>query len=455
MAYREYQRSEPAPIAVDRSGVAFRFRVGGIEVLVAREVLAAYLALTAITTAVLRQLWPGWSFSDALIAGAAVSLWIGPSLLMHHIAHALVGRAQGTKLDAVRLSLFGPCTPLDGGALRPHEDCWGSLAGPLASLLTAAVGGVLWRSLHARPIDDLELVGAGIMVVFLTVFNGAYGLLRLVPSADLDGARLLRAAALLPHRRRFWEAIPAGGLGRMLLVWLAVVVAPALAYWGLATWAPETLIIKLIVYGGWIVSLVLHEFSHSAVAYVGGDTEIKERGYLTLNPLRFAHPVLTVVMPLIFVLAGGMPLIGGATRVNQCNLRGRWWDTAVSLAGPTANLGMALLIAAVFALGLLDPRTPFAAGLAYLAVLQVSAFLWNLLPCPPLDGFGALAPHLPVHFVRRCYEVSMLIFAALIMLFRYLPALSAGFSQQMWRLVELLNVPLEAIMAGWAGARLW
>ena len=42
----------------------------------------------------------------------------------------------------------------------------------------------------------------------------------------------------------------------------------------------------IIIFFGWLFSLCLHEFSHALVAYHGGDTTVKEKGYLTFNPLQ-------------------------------------------------------------------------------------------------------------------------------------------------------------------------
>ena len=41
-----------------------------------------------------------------------------------------------------------------------------------------------------------------------------------------------------------------------------------------------------IVFFGWIFSLCLHEFSHALVAYLGGDYTVREKGYLSFNPLK-------------------------------------------------------------------------------------------------------------------------------------------------------------------------
>ena len=58
---------------------------------------------------------------------------------------------------------------------------------------------------------------------------------------------------------------------------------------------------------GWVLSVVLHEFAHGIVAYWGGDYTIRERGGLTLNPLQYIDPFISIVLPIIFVLIGGVP----------------------------------------------------------------------------------------------------------------------------------------------------
>jgi len=52
----------------------------------------------------------------------------------------------------------------------------------------------------------------------------------------------------------------------------------------------------LFVTVGWVFSVCLHEFGHALVAFRGGDYTVKDKGYLTLNPIRYAHPVYSLVM---------------------------------------------------------------------------------------------------------------------------------------------------------------
>jgi Zn-dependent protease len=154
---------------------------------------------------------------------------------------------------------------------------------------------------------------------------------------------------------------------------------------------------------GWIMSVVLHEFAHGIVAYWGGDYTIRERGGLTLNPLNYIDPVMSLLLPLIFLAMGGIPLPGGSTFVRRDLLRNKAWSTAVSLAGPAMNfllfLGFCVLLHP--RVGWIDPMLPvgdwttaqkFVGAMAF---LQLFAVLLNLVPVPPLDGFQAIAPYLP------------------------------------------------------------
>src|SRR5436305_4791140 len=139
---------------------------------------------------------------------------------------------------------------------------------------------------------------------------------------------------------------------------------------------------------GWIFSVVLHEFAHGIVAYWGGDYTIRERGGLTFNPLQYIDPVMSLLLPAIFLMMGGVPLPGGATFVRRDLLRSKAWDTAVSLAGPAMNFLIFLLLCIP-----LHPRFGWVTYsvspaqwsnaqvfVAAMAVLQLEAVVLNLMP---------------------------------------------------------------------------
>ena len=151
-----------------------------------------------------------------------------------------------------------------------------------------------------------------------------------------------------------------------------------------------------IVVLGTLVAVTLHEWAHAAVAYRGGDLSVAGKGYLTLDFRRYSDPLLSIGMPVLFLLMGALPLPGGAVWINRGALRSRWWRTAVSLAGSLMNVGVGLVAAAVVSSGLLGTDHPLLAGaLAYLALIMFGVAILNLLPVPGLDGYSAVEPHLP------------------------------------------------------------
>ncbi len=197
---------------------------------------------------------------------------------------------------------------------------------------------------------------------------------------------------------------------------------------------------------GWVMSVVLHELAHGVVAYAGGDWTIRQRGGLTLNPLQYIHPVNSILLPLAFLVMGGIPLPGGATYVRRDLLRSRVWSSAVSLAGPAVNFGLfgLLLLPLHPRWGWLHPSedgsgwAPVERFLAALATLQFLTGVFNLIPLPPLDGFGAISDFLPAEVRARVRQPG---FAngALIALFLILLVVP-GVVQRIYELQDVLMV---------------
>jgi Zn-dependent protease len=149
----------------------------------------------------------------------------------------------------------------------------------------------------------------------------------------------------------------------------------------------------LLVLGGWAVSLCVHEFGHAFVAFRGGDWSVQHKGYLSLDPRKYTDPVLSLLLPILFLAIGGIPLPGGAVWINHGSLRSRAVESRVSLAGPLSNLAIGILLAV--AVAVFQPaNSALAGGLSFLALLQLAAFVLNILPVPGLDGWGAIEPFL-------------------------------------------------------------
>jgi Zn-dependent protease len=171
----------------------------------------------------------------------------------------------------------------------------------------------------------------------------------------------------------------AGGV----LAWLAADAVQPLAYIGVFTF-----VIALF-----LVSLCLHEFAHAFTAWRFGDRDVEARGYLTLNPLKYSHPLLSLGLPALFIALGGIGLPGGAVYVRTSWMTKRQ-KTLVSLAGPTTNLVFAIVLLVLTRLFFEPSHSVFWSAMAFSAFLQVTAFVLNMLPIPGLDGYSALEPHL-------------------------------------------------------------
>jgi Zn-dependent protease len=148
----------------------------------------------------------------------------------------------------------------------------------------------------------------------------------------------------------------------------------------------------LLVVAGWVASLTLHEFGHAFVAFKGGDYSVAHKGYLSMDVRKYTDPVLSILLPLLFLAIGGIPLPGGAVWINRGALRSRGASSWVSLAGPLSNLVIGVVLSLVMSLVKMPPG--LAIGLSYLALLQIVTFVINILPVPGLDGYGAIEPYL-------------------------------------------------------------
>ncbi len=166
-----------------------------------------------------------------------------------------------------------------------------------------------------------------------------------------------------------------------------------------------------------ILSVVLHEVSHGYAAAILGDPTAKYAGRLTLNPLKHLDPVGSVLVPLFTSLIGG-PTFGWAKPVpyNPYNLRGgKWGPAIVALAGPSANLCLAILFSSILNI-FPDLLSPALTSIVVTAVeINVVLFVVNMIPIPPIDGSKILFSLIPykynyiVEFMERYQLVLVLL----------------------------------------------
>jgi Zn-dependent protease len=141
-----------------------------------------------------------------------------------------------------------------------------------------------------------------------------------------------------------------------------------------------------------LIAFPVHEFFHAYAADRLGDRTARGYGRLTLNPIAHFHPIGGTMLVISVALAG-IPLGFAATPVNPSNLRGRYGEAIVAVAGPLSNLVLAAAAAIplrfVYASGL-DFQYPILEQTLVLIVWgNLVLGLFNLVPVPPLDG-GAI-----------------------------------------------------------------
>lgn len=272
----------------------------------------------------------------------------------------------------------------------------------------------------------------------------------LAPDAPLDAqdlARLRRtsgrrAAAAAPPRRR-----PGWVFYTLLAVFAASIAIPMLTQPDPTTTVARLEALVIVVVGA-VVSVTLHEWGHAFVAYRGGDRSVEARGYLTLDFRKYAHPLLSIGLPILFLFMGGLPLPGGAVWIDHRALRTRWWDSAVSLAGPTMSFLSGLVPLIAVRAGVFDRSTVAASALAFLGWMMIVVTILNLLPVPGLDGYGVIEPHLPAG-VRQALQ-PLRQWGMLLIVILVLNSAALGFMFD-WALgvTDLLGIPRWLIGVGY------
>ena len=145
-----------------------------------------------------------------------------------------------------------------------------------------------------------------------------------------------------------------------------------------------------------VMSAVFHEYMHGYAAFKLGDSTAKNAGRLTFNPIKHLDLFGSIIVPLMLIISGASFLFAWAKPVpyNPYNLSDRkYGDAKVAVAGPLANLAIALIFGLIWRFMPFINIT-FSGFIAMIIYINLILMIFNLIPIPPLDGSKILSAFL-------------------------------------------------------------
>ncbi|WWU65900.1 site-2 protease family protein [Clostridium baratii] len=203
---------------------------------------------------------------------------------------------------------------------------------------------------------------------------------------------------------------------------------------------------KILMIPAILLGFTFHEYAHAKMADKLGDKTARFQGRLNLNPLTHIDP-LGFLMILVAGIGWAKPV-----QVNPAAFKDKYKDDLkVSLAGPLANLGVALfggiLLFIVMALVFSNILTGALSQILYdismqIIYINVMLFIFNLLPLPGLDGWSVFRDLSPKHFYRvsdKVYQYQFIILIAIVVVGAPIISIPVKFvSNQIINIVQLL-----------------
>jgi Zn-dependent protease len=193
-----------------KSGVRFG-RIFGIELRLDYTWFIVFMLVTwSLAVHYFPDTHPGWTQGTYWVMGILTSILFFASVVAHELAHSLVSRSYGVPVQDITLFIFGGAAHISEEPKRAQDELLMALAGPGASLIVAALFGLLWWL--TQGIGGLVHALAG----WLGRINLILGVFNLIPGFPLDGGRVFRAIVwyVTGNLRRATQV--AAGLGQVI-----------------------------------------------------------------------------------------------------------------------------------------------------------------------------------------------------------------------------------------------
>ena len=177
-------------------------RIAGIEVLMDWSLLLIFvLILVSLAGGVFPAWHPDWSAGLIWLTALGAAILFFVSVLLHELAHAVVGRRGGVTIRRITLFMFGGMAQMENEAPSWRAELMMALAGPFTSfalgILFAALAGAIAGPIEINPQDPAAAFSAlgpvPSLLAWLAQDNIILAIFNLVPGFPLDGGRVLRA----------------------------------------------------------------------------------------------------------------------------------------------------------------------------------------------------------------------------------------------------------------------
>jgi len=220
--------------------------------------------------------------------------------------------------------------------------------------------------------------------------------------------------------------------------------------------SPDAIMTFLVEAASWalpvLIAITFHEAAHAYAAHILGDDTAKRLGRVSFNPLRHVDLFGTILLPALLLITRAPFLFGWAkpVPVMVARLKNPRRDMMlVALAGPAANLILALLSALLMNLAWLLPEGAdlWSTQMLYRSILiNLVLAIFNMLPIPPLDGGRVATGLLPINLARSFARLERCGLLIVIGLFLVLPFLGREAGLEVNPFHWLIAVPLGWLM---------